>query len=103
YYELTAAYCEPKAAQSPHPPFVLGGKGERRFLPLGARFAYHWTSSGEDPAELRRLRGRLGELCEAEGRRVDDLTVSAIVRPTPPNRPPRGARSGPSPTPAPPM
>jgi F420-dependent oxidoreductase-like protein len=87
YYELTGAYCEPKAAQSPHPPFVLGGKGERRFLPLVARFADHWNYSGEDPAELRRLRGRLGELCEAEGRRVDDLTVSAIVRPTPQDPP----------------
>ena len=56
YYELTDAYCEPKATQSPHPPFVLGGKGERRFLPLVARFADHWNYSGEDPAELRRLR-----------------------------------------------
>ena len=87
YYELTDAYCEPKATQSPHPPFVLGGKGERRFLPLVARFADHWNYSGEDPAELRRLRGRLGELCEAEGRRVEDLTVSAIVRPTPQDPP----------------
>ena len=36
---------------------------------------------------FRRLRGRLGELCEAEGRRVEDLTVSAIVRPTPQDPP----------------
>ena len=66
---------------------MLGGKGERRFLPLVARFADHWNYSGEDPAELQRLRSRLGELCEAEGRRVEDLTVSAIVRPTPQDPP----------------
>jgi F420-dependent oxidoreductase-like protein len=82
YFQLRDAWCEPKAAQQPHPPFVLGGKGERRLLPLVARFADHWNYSGAEPAELARLRGRLIELCEAEGRSIDDLTLSANVRPS---------------------
>jgi F420-dependent oxidoreductase-like protein len=88
YYRLRDARCEPKAAQQPHPPIVLGGKGERRFLPLVARFADHWNYSGDDLAEFVRLRDRLAELCDAEGRSIDDLTVSANVRPAPndPNR-----------------
>ena len=36
YFRLRDAWCEPKATQRPHPPIVLGGKGERRLLPLVA-------------------------------------------------------------------
>jgi F420-dependent oxidoreductase-like protein len=85
YYQLRDARCEPKALQQPHPPIVMGGKGERRFLPLLARFGDHWNYSGDDLVEFRRLRARLGELCEAEGRSLDQLEVSAIVRPDPSN------------------
>jgi F420-dependent oxidoreductase-like protein len=82
HYRLRDAWCEPKATQHPHPPFVLGGKGERRLLPLVARYADHWNYSGADPAEFTRLRGRLVELCDGQGRSVDDLTLSANVRPS---------------------
>jgi F420-dependent oxidoreductase-like protein len=82
YYQLRDAWCEPKAAQQPHPPFVLGGKGERRLLPLVARYADHWNYSGAEPAEFARLRSRLVELCEAEERTIDELTLSANVRPS---------------------
>jgi F420-dependent oxidoreductase-like protein len=81
YYRLREAWCEPKASQQPHPPIVLGGKGERRLLPLVARHADHWNYSGDDVAEFARLRTRLGELCAAEGRRLEDLVLSANVRP----------------------
>jgi F420-dependent oxidoreductase-like protein len=82
HYRLRDAWCEPKATQHPHPPFVLGGKGERRLLPLVARYADHWNYSGADPAEFTRLRGRLVELCDGEERSVEDLTLSANVRPS---------------------
>jgi F420-dependent oxidoreductase-like protein len=83
YYRLRDARCEPKSMQQPHPPIVLGGKGERRFLPLVAQFADHWNYSGEDSSEFARLRGRLAELCDARGRSIGDLTLSANVRPSP--------------------
>ena len=82
FYRLREARCEPKPAQRPHPPIVLGGKGERRLLPLVARYADHWNYSGDDVDEFRRLRSRLGELCETEGRSLADLVISANVRPT---------------------
>ncbi len=81
YFQLRDAWCEPKSTQQPHPPIVLGGKGERRLLPLVARYADHWNYSGEDPAEFSRLRTRLSELCTAEERSIDDLTLSANIRP----------------------
>ncbi len=83
FYRLKDARCEPKALQRPHPPIVMGGKGERRLLPLVARFADHWNYSGDDADELRRLRSILAELCDAQGRSVDDLEISANVRPLP--------------------
>jgi hypothetical protein len=46
-----------------------------------ARFADHWNYSGMDPDEFGRLRERLGELCEAEGRALADIELSAMVRP----------------------
>ncbi len=81
YYRLRDAWCQPKALQQPHPPIVLGGKGERRLLPLVARYADHWNYSGDDPEEFARLRTRLAELCAGEGRGIDDVTLSANVRP----------------------
>ena len=83
YYRLQDAWCEPKATQQPHPPIVLGGKGERRLLPLVARYADRWNYSGDDVTEFIRLRDRLAELCESEGRRLEDVTLSANVRPSP--------------------
>jgi F420-dependent oxidoreductase-like protein len=80
-YRLGDAWCEPKARQQPHPPIVIGGKGERRTLPLVARFADHWNYSGADPDEFARLRQRLSELCEDEGRALSDIELSAMVRP----------------------
>jgi F420-dependent oxidoreductase-like protein len=80
-YQLRDAWCEPKAQQQPHPPIVIGGKGERRTLPLVARFADHWNYSGADPEEFARLRQRLGELCEGEGRALGEIELSAMVRP----------------------
>ncbi len=83
HYRLRQAWCEPKAAQSPHPPIVLGGKGERRLLPLVARYADHWNYSGDDLAEFTRLREVLDERCAELGRDIAELTVSVNVRPAP--------------------
>jgi F420-dependent oxidoreductase-like protein len=82
YYRLRDAWFEPKTAQRPHPPIVLGGKGERRLLPLVARFADHWNYSGDDVTEFARLRGRLAELCAAERRDLGTVAISANVRPS---------------------
>ena len=82
YYRLRDAWCEPKAMQQPHPPIVLGGKGERRLLPLVARFADHWNYSGDDPAEFARLRDAPRRAVRRpRAGSIGDLTLSANVRP----------------------
>ena len=71
-----------RRSQQPHPPIVLGGKGERRLLPLVARL--------RRPLELLRRRPRASSpacaaawpsCATAEGAAIDDLTLSANVRP----------------------
>jgi alkanesulfonate monooxygenase SsuD/methylene tetrahydromethanopterin reductase-like flavin-dependent oxidoreductase (luciferase family) len=43
YYHLANARCEPKPVQRPHPPFVIGGGGEKRTLGVVARDASIWN------------------------------------------------------------
>jgi alkanesulfonate monooxygenase SsuD/methylene tetrahydromethanopterin reductase-like flavin-dependent oxidoreductase (luciferase family) len=83
YYHLANGRCEPKPVQRPHPPFVIGGGGEKRALGVVTRYANIWNfevapdemftaepierfvrksaildehcaSVGRDPAEIRR-------------------------------------------------
>lgn len=79
YFSLDGAYCEPKPVQSPYPPICIGGGGERRTLPLVARYADHWNYPGTaaDPiAELHRLRGILDRHCAEIGRDPSTIRIS---------------------------
>jgi F420-dependent oxidoreductase-like protein len=50
------------------PPILIGGTGEKRTLPLVARYADIWNALVVSPDEFRTLSGRLDELLQAEGR-----------------------------------
>ncbi len=80
HYRLTDARCEPKPIQKPRPPFVIGGKGERRTLGAAARWADQWNYPGGEPEELARLVGILGERCAEVGRDVGEVEVSIQLR-----------------------
>ena len=82
YFQLDNAYCNPKPVQTPHPPICIGGGGEKRTLPLVAKYADHWNfaSSAADPiAELRRKRAILDEYCAAIGRNPDEILTSTLI------------------------
>src|SRR5262245_26580828 len=84
YFTLDGAYNNPKGPQQPMPPITIGGRGQRRTLPLVAQYAQHWNYSGggdEAVPELRRLQTRLEECCAEIGRDPSEIMVSAIVRP----------------------
>jgi len=66
YYTLDAARCEPAPVQTPLP-LLVAGAGERRSIPMAARFgdAWHaWTT----PDQFRRASGVLEAACAARGR-----------------------------------
>jgi F420-dependent oxidoreductase-like protein len=67
YYQLNEAYCEPKPIQQPHPPFAIGGDGERT-LRVVARYADIWDCSVDSPEEYCHKSAVLDSSCAAIGR-----------------------------------
>jgi F420-dependent oxidoreductase-like protein len=67
HFQLRDATLFPRPVQQPHIPVWIGGTGERRTLPLVARFGDAWHGFG-GVAELRPKSRRIDELAEAEGR-----------------------------------
>jgi alkanesulfonate monooxygenase SsuD/methylene tetrahydromethanopterin reductase-like flavin-dependent oxidoreductase (luciferase family) len=80
YYQLKDARNEPKGPQQPHPPICIGGSGEKRTLPLTARYADHWNFAGGTPDEFARKRDVLAARCADIGRDPKEITMSAHVR-----------------------
>lgn len=68
----------PQPVRQPHPPILIAGSGERRTLPLVARYAdaCNLPPSPAIPRQLDRLR----ELCEREGRDYDGIEKTAPFR-----------------------
>jgi F420-dependent oxidoreductase-like protein len=79
YFTLTAARCEPKPVQQPHPPIVIGGGGERRTLRTAARFAQHWNI-GTSVDDWLHKRDVLREHCAAVGRDPSEIMTSVMLR-----------------------
>lgn len=62
------------------PPICIGGMGEKRTLPLAARFADHWSYEGTDPAVFAQKLGVLHRCCADIGRDPSEIQASAKVR-----------------------
>ncbi len=69
----------PKPAQNPMP-LLMGGRGEKRALPMIAREATEWNLSHIDSAEYQHKRQVLEECCRAIGR--DPATIRHSVMST---------------------
>ena len=71
YYTLDGARCEPAPVQTPLP-LLVGGAGERRSIPLAARYADAWHS-WTTPPEFRQKSTVLDAACAAAGRAPSDV------------------------------
>jgi F420-dependent oxidoreductase-like protein len=80
YFQLSAARCDPKPVQQPHPPICIGGSGEKRTLKTAARFAQHWNFDSGGVEQFRRARDVLLQHCADLGRDAAQLLLSAQVR-----------------------
>jgi alkanesulfonate monooxygenase SsuD/methylene tetrahydromethanopterin reductase-like flavin-dependent oxidoreductase (luciferase family) len=80
FYKLTAARCEPKPVQKPHPPIVIGGTGERRTLRSVARWADHWNLPGGGVDVFKAKREVLHKHCADAGRDPSEITTSTHLR-----------------------
>ncbi|WP_156371886.1 LLM class flavin-dependent oxidoreductase, partial [Mycobacterium sp. UM_11] len=69
-----------KGVQRPHPPICIGGSGEKRTLPITARYAQHWNFVGGPPELFARKRDVLAAECEKIGRDPKEIMLSAHLR-----------------------
>jgi alkanesulfonate monooxygenase SsuD/methylene tetrahydromethanopterin reductase-like flavin-dependent oxidoreductase (luciferase family) len=67
YYSTDSATLHPRPVQSPHPPIWIGAAGERRMMPIAARYADVWHSYG--PPEMMREKSALLSRMALEGGR----------------------------------
>ena len=68
FFQLQDALILPRPQRAGGPPILIGGTGEKRTLPLVARYADIWNALVVSPDEFRTLSGRLDELLQAKGR-----------------------------------
>ncbi len=81
YYTLTGAKDVPGPVQKPHPPFLIGGHGERHLLRAAARYADICNVGFEmDLDERRASLDVLGEHCRNIGRDPSEIEVSHNTR-----------------------
>jgi alkanesulfonate monooxygenase SsuD/methylene tetrahydromethanopterin reductase-like flavin-dependent oxidoreductase (luciferase family) len=80
WFQVHGARAEPSPVQE-RLPLLIGGSGERRTLPIVARFADMWNGEG-DPDTYARKSALLDELCRASGR--DAASVVRTVGLPPP-------------------
>ncbi|MGE3271627.1 MAG: LLM class F420-dependent oxidoreductase [Chloroflexota bacterium] len=80
YYTLKDAYHEPKPIQAPHPPLVIGAKGEKVTLRTTAKYAAEWNYSGGTPEEFAHKSKVLDEHCQSIGRDPSTIERSTQFR-----------------------
>jgi probable F420-dependent oxidoreductase len=75
HYQLGPVVSSPGSVQRPHPPILIGGTSNAA-LRRAARLGDGWLSTGLRPQRLQARLNTLQKLCEAEGRRFTDLSLS---------------------------
>lgn len=80
HYRLAETICVPPPVQSPRPPILIGGGGEKKTLRLVAKYADAWNLLGMPVPDVRRKLDVLRAHCDAEGRDYDAIEKTIIGR-----------------------
>jgi F420-dependent oxidoreductase-like protein len=73
HYRLAETINSPQAAARPHPPIMIGGKGEKKTLRIAAQYAQIVNLTVSDPGEVERLLGVLRDHCDRLGTDYDAI------------------------------
>jgi F420-dependent oxidoreductase-like protein len=76
HYQLKEARNEPKPVQKPHPPFVIGGGGEKITLRVVAKYADVWNFNGRDLDVFNHKYSVLKQHCADVGRDPAEIECS---------------------------
>ena len=75
YVDFPAVRCNPKPAQKPHPPVLLGGASKNVFKRI-VRWGDGWLPIRVTPEDVKGARAALSELSEAAGRDPESITIT---------------------------
>jgi F420-dependent oxidoreductase-like protein len=79
YYHLKDAILLPRPQRPGGPPILIGGNGEKRTLPLVARFASEWNAVFVPAPKLTELNQLLDQLLTQQGRKPQDVRRSMMT------------------------
>jgi alkanesulfonate monooxygenase SsuD/methylene tetrahydromethanopterin reductase-like flavin-dependent oxidoreductase (luciferase family) len=79
YYTLMDAPFMPKPVQKPHPPILIGGVGEKRILPLVAKYAQMWNIPSLPPDQVAEKGKILEKACQKVGRNCNEIERSYLT------------------------
>ena len=72
HFQVRDATLRPRPVQDPHPPIWIGASGEKRMMPITARYADVWHCYG--PVEVLGAKSqRLSDMAEAAGRDPSEI------------------------------
>ncbi|MCB0062202.1 MAG: LLM class flavin-dependent oxidoreductase, partial [Caldilineaceae bacterium] len=80
FYQLKEAILLPRPARAGGTRVLIGGNGEKRTLPLVARYANEWNGVFIPPARYAELNRRLTTLLEEQGRNPQEVRRSLMTR-----------------------
>ena len=82
HYQLERPLNHPQSRRRPHPPILVGGMGERRTLPLVAKYAdaCNFFDIPDGGTTVKRKLAVLARLCEQVGRPYDAIEKTISMR-----------------------
>jgi F420-dependent oxidoreductase-like protein len=80
YYQLAETICVPPPLQTPRPPILIGGAGEKKTLRLVAQYADACNLFVTSPEETKRKLDILRGHCDAVGRDYDSIQKTILGR-----------------------
>src|SRR5258708_21771550 len=78
HFTVRDATLLPRPVQQPHPPIWIGASGEKRMMPIAARFADVWHSWGT-PESMSKKSQRITVHAEAAGRDPAEITRASSL------------------------
>ena len=79
YFQLREASLLPRPQRPGGPPLLIGGNGEKRTLPLAARYADEWNAVFQSPAGFAHLSAKLDDWLSNEGRKPEAVRRSMMT------------------------
>jgi F420-dependent oxidoreductase-like protein len=79
HYRLAETLNSPRSVQQPHPPIMIGGKGEKKTLRLVAQYAQIVNLTTADPDHVAHLLQVLREHCDRLGTDYDAIEKTVIA------------------------